>query len=162
MLKCRCGTTEPSVLVKGGDYNGQKVIGEDLVDELKLVDFIDEKSLSSIINANISLQNDQIFILVSNVLKVININDWSLKRIPLPNYNLSYNRIKVLNEKAYFSFSNGIVELNLSDNTFEKFEYDDLFNNQFPRGFSDIEIIDDEIWVSNLESGLHSFNVSLN
>ena len=63
----------------------------------KLVDFIDEKSLSSIINANISLQNDQIFILVSNVLKVINIIDWSLQRIPLPTYNLSYNRIKVLN-----------------------------------------------------------------
>ena len=52
--------------------------------------------------------------------------------------------------------------MNLSDNTFEKFEHDDLFNKQFPRGFSDIEIIDDELWVSNSESGLHSFDASFN
>jgi D-beta-D-heptose 7-phosphate kinase/D-beta-D-heptose 1-phosphate adenosyltransferase len=41
---------KPSVLVKGGDYNGQKVIGEDLVDELKLVDFIEEKSTTQTID----------------------------------------------------------------------------------------------------------------
>ena len=127
----------------------------------KLVDFIDEKSLSSISNANISLQNDEIFILVSNILKIININNWNSKSIPLPNYNLSYDRIKIINEKAYFSFSNGIVELDFSDNSFQKFEHDDLFNNEFPRGFSDIEIIDNLVWVSNLESGLHTFDDGL-
>jgi D-beta-D-heptose 7-phosphate kinase / D-beta-D-heptose 1-phosphate adenosyltransferase len=35
---------QPHILVKGGDYKGQKVVGEDLVDELKLVEFIDGKS----------------------------------------------------------------------------------------------------------------------
>ncbi len=124
----------------------------------KLKDFVDENSLSNILNANINFQNDKIFLLVSNVLKIINTNDWSLRNIPLPNYNLSYDRIKILNEKGYFSFSNGIVELDFSDISFRKFEHDDLFNDQFPRGFSDIEYIDDKIWVSNLESGLHSFD----
>ena len=124
----------------------------------KLKDFVDENSLSNILNANINFQNDKIFLLVSNVLKIINTNDWSLRNIPLPNYNLSYDRIKILNEKGYFSFSNGIVELDFSDISFRKFEHDDLFNDQFPRGFSDIEYLDDKIWVSNLESGLHSFD----
>ncbi len=35
---------QPHILVKGGDYFGKKVVGQDLVDELKLVEFIDGKS----------------------------------------------------------------------------------------------------------------------
>ena len=35
---------QPHILVKGGDYKGQKVVGEDIVDELKLVEFIEGKS----------------------------------------------------------------------------------------------------------------------
>jgi hypothetical protein len=128
----------------------------------KLEDFFDKKSLSNILNGNISFQNNQIFILATDALKIININDWSLKTISLPNYNLSYNKIKIINEKGYFSFSNGIVELDFSDNSFRKFEHDDLFNNQFPRGFSDIEFIDGKLWISNLESGLHTFDGTLN
>jgi D-beta-D-heptose 7-phosphate kinase / D-beta-D-heptose 1-phosphate adenosyltransferase len=40
---------EPDVLVKGGDYKGKKVIGEDLVKDLKLVEFISGKSTSETI-----------------------------------------------------------------------------------------------------------------
>ena len=40
----------PEILVKGGDYKNQKVIGSDIVDELRLVEFIDGKSTSKIIN----------------------------------------------------------------------------------------------------------------
>ena len=32
------------MLVKGGDYEGREVVGQDIVDELKLVQFIDGKS----------------------------------------------------------------------------------------------------------------------
>ena len=35
---------KPHTLVKGGDYAGQKVVGQDLVSELKLVNFIEGKS----------------------------------------------------------------------------------------------------------------------
>ena len=35
---------EPHILVKGGDYEGQAVVGEDIVDELKLVSIVDGKS----------------------------------------------------------------------------------------------------------------------
>ena len=35
---------KPHILVKGGDYEGEKVVGEDIVNELKLVSFIGGKS----------------------------------------------------------------------------------------------------------------------
>jgi D-beta-D-heptose 7-phosphate kinase / D-beta-D-heptose 1-phosphate adenosyltransferase len=35
---------KPHILVKGGDYKGKKVIGQDIADELRLVEFIDGKS----------------------------------------------------------------------------------------------------------------------
>jgi len=39
----------PDVLVKGGDYKGKKVIGQDIANELVIVDFIEGKSTSNII-----------------------------------------------------------------------------------------------------------------
>ena len=35
---------KPNLLVKGGDYEGKKVVGQDIADELKLVQFVDGKS----------------------------------------------------------------------------------------------------------------------
>jgi len=35
---------KPHTLVKGGDYEGKEIVGQDLVDELKLVEFVDGKS----------------------------------------------------------------------------------------------------------------------
>jgi len=35
---------KPNILVKGGDYNGKAVVGQDIVDEVKLVKFVDGKS----------------------------------------------------------------------------------------------------------------------
>jgi D-beta-D-heptose 7-phosphate kinase / D-beta-D-heptose 1-phosphate adenosyltransferase len=40
---------KPHILVKGGDYKGKNVVGEDLVDELKIVEFIEGKSTSKTI-----------------------------------------------------------------------------------------------------------------
>ena len=40
---------QPDVLVKGGDYEGKKVVGQDIAKELKLVKFIDGKSTTGII-----------------------------------------------------------------------------------------------------------------
>jgi D-beta-D-heptose 7-phosphate kinase/D-beta-D-heptose 1-phosphate adenosyltransferase len=37
-------TIKPHVLVKGGDYEGKEVVGQDIADELKLVQFVDGKS----------------------------------------------------------------------------------------------------------------------
>ena len=40
---------KPHILVKGGDYEGKSVVGEDIVDELILVHFVDGKSTTKII-----------------------------------------------------------------------------------------------------------------
>ena len=40
---------KPITLVKGGDYKDKKVAGQEIVDELKLVKFIENKSTSQII-----------------------------------------------------------------------------------------------------------------
>ncbi|MFK5881572.1 MAG: D-glycero-beta-D-manno-heptose-7-phosphate kinase [Sulfurospirillum sp.] len=41
---------KPDVLVKGGDYKGKKVVGSDIAKEVRLVDFVDGKSTTGIIN----------------------------------------------------------------------------------------------------------------
>jgi len=40
---------KPNYLVKGGDYKGKQIVGQDLVDEVRLINFIDGKSTSQII-----------------------------------------------------------------------------------------------------------------
>ena len=40
---------QPDVLIKGGDYKDKEVIGSDIADKVKLVEFIEGKSTSSII-----------------------------------------------------------------------------------------------------------------
>lgn len=40
---------QPDVLVKGADYKGKKVIGENIVKETRLINFVDGKSTTSII-----------------------------------------------------------------------------------------------------------------
>ena len=40
---------KPDTLVKGGDYEGKEVVGQDLADELKLVQFVDGKSTTKTI-----------------------------------------------------------------------------------------------------------------
>jgi D-beta-D-heptose 7-phosphate kinase/D-beta-D-heptose 1-phosphate adenosyltransferase len=39
----------PHILVKGGDYKGKEVVGQDIADELKLVQFVDGKSTTKTI-----------------------------------------------------------------------------------------------------------------
>ena len=39
----------PNILVKGGDYEGKAVVGQDIADELKLVQFVDGKSTTKTI-----------------------------------------------------------------------------------------------------------------
>lgn len=40
---------QPNVLVKGGDYEGKEVVGSDIADELKLVQFVDGRSTTKTI-----------------------------------------------------------------------------------------------------------------
>ena len=47
---------QPHVLVKGGDYEGKDVVGQDIAQKLRLVQFVDGKSTSKIIQR---IQNNE-------------------------------------------------------------------------------------------------------
>jgi D-beta-D-heptose 7-phosphate kinase/D-beta-D-heptose 1-phosphate adenosyltransferase len=40
---------KPDILVKGGDYEGKDVVGQDIAKQLKLVEFVDGKSTTKTI-----------------------------------------------------------------------------------------------------------------
>ena len=41
---------KPNILVKGGDYKGKEIVGDNLVEQLKIVDYIKDKSTSKTIH----------------------------------------------------------------------------------------------------------------
>jgi len=47
---------QPHILVKGGDYAGKEVVGQDIADELRLVEFVEGKSTTKTIER---IQNDK-------------------------------------------------------------------------------------------------------
>jgi len=47
---------KPHILVKGGDYKGKEVVGQDIAEELRLVNFVEGKSSTKIIER---IQNDR-------------------------------------------------------------------------------------------------------
>ena len=47
------------------------------------------------------------------------------------------------------------------NNTYETYYHHEFLNDQLPRAFSDNEFIDGKLWISNLESGLHTFDNNL-
>jgi len=49
---------QPHILVKGGDYEGKEVIGQDIADELRLVQFVDGKSTTKTIEKIKGEHND--------------------------------------------------------------------------------------------------------
>ena len=49
---------KPDILVKGGDYRGKEIVGADLVDEVKLIEFVKEKSTSKTIEKILSFYYD--------------------------------------------------------------------------------------------------------
>jgi len=40
---------KPHILVKGGDYEGKEVVGQDIANELRLVNFVEGKSTTKTI-----------------------------------------------------------------------------------------------------------------
>ncbi len=53
------GYIKPNILVKGADYEGKEVVGSELVDEVRLIDFVDGKSTSGIIRRIENGRNDK-------------------------------------------------------------------------------------------------------
>ena len=129
--------------------------------EIELNKIIDEKFINNLTSNHIKINNEKLYFFDQHYLTVFNINNLTKKKYKTP-YNFKVSRVKVIDNNVFFSYSNGIIVFAEGNGRFDFFEYDDLFNKNFPRGFSDIEKVAGQYWVSNYESGLHIFKGNLN
>tara|TARA_A100001011_G_C14314835_1_gene847450 strand:- start:74 stop:3421 length:3348 start_codon:yes stop_codon:yes gene_type:complete len=118
--------------------------------------YFNNELIQSLTDKKIYYMDNSLFFLGLNSLFRITLDKMRLTNYDLPG-DIVFNKIKILNSSVYLSFSNGILNLDLSSRKIKKVEFDELFNKDFPRGFSDIIHVKDELWVSNSESGLHVF-----
>lgn len=134
--------------------------------EIRLDSLMDDESINALIDTNdfaskIKLiSNNMLAFITNGTLILFDINKSNQTRYNLP-FNLEYDNIDHVDNKIYLSFNNGIVTFNLNNKSFQLFEFDDLFNENFPRGFIDVEKVDDKLWVANKETGIHVFKSNL-
>ena len=121
-----------------------------------LINYLSNNEIEKINENKIIYQKDRIFILTDSNIIEINTDGWRAKRYNLPK-NIIFNKLKINLNKLFLSYNNGIYVFDILNKKFTNYKYDDLFNNLFPRGFSDIELVGKDLWVSNLETGLHVF-----
>ena len=85
------------------------------------------------------------------------------------------DNLKIIEEYLYASFNNGLISIPIetinmkgdnknvfSDNKIILYEYNELLNKEVPRGFNDIEKIEDFFYVTNEESGLSVYKNDFN
>lgn len=132
-----------------------------------LKSFLDFETISFINNSNsygnffhyIS-NNNSLAVIGLNHLFIIDLNNYKTSKFDLPS-KINFDKIDSAGDELFLSFKDGIFTFNLIKKQFEEYRFDDLFNKNFPRGFADIEMVEDQLWVSNLETGLHVFNGSI-
>ena len=111
---------------------------------------------SSLDEHKFSFQDNKLYILTTERLVEINLDGWNSESYILPQ-NINFDKVKSLGNAIYLSYQNGVYLFQKDKQGFIEFEYDDLFNSDFPRGFSDVEIVENDLWISNRETGLHIF-----
>jgi serine phosphatase RsbU (regulator of sigma subunit)/ligand-binding sensor domain-containing protein len=72
------------------------------------------------------------------------------------------SNLKIIGTDLYISLPEGITVFNTISKSITRYQYDPLINKNIPKGFEDIEQINDQLWVSNSETGLYLFNKNLN
>lgn len=133
---------------------------------IQLNSFLDEESISYLNNLssngrNVAYsENGNLSILTNSELVNINLDTNIVYRFTLPNIGL-FDGLDSVNELLYLSHSDGILTFDFVTKEFKDYRYDELFNINFPRGFSDIEFVGSDLWISNIETGLHVFNQNI-
>jgi ligand-binding sensor domain-containing protein len=110
------------------------------------------------INAN------KLYIATSDLYEV-DLTSGAITQIPLATKSVISNAIsnlKIIGNDLYISLPEGVAVLNTNTKSITRYQYDPLINKNIPKGFEDIEQINDQLWVSNSESGLYLFNKNLN
>ena len=148
------------------DYEKISITSGKKTRNIFLKSFLDAESISNINNSNSFgsffhyNSNNSLSVIGLNHLFIIDLNNYKISKFNLPS-KINFNKIDSVDDELFLSFSEGIFTFNTVNKRFEEYRFDDLFNKNFPRGFSDIEMVEDQLWISNLESGLHVFNGSI-
>ena len=121
------------------------------------------------------LKDDLLFIANEN-LSVFDLSSFSSLENILSSDDLlkgELDNIKLIDSSLYLSTGNGIVSYLIPDNFDQnfkndffnsqiKFKYNKLINPNIPKNFSDIELINSFLWVSDVNNGLRVYNKDFN
>ena len=124
--------------------------------------FLVNKTSSNKISFEISANK---LYIATNELYEIDLTSGTITQIPILTKNATLSTIsnlKIIGNDLYISLPEGITVLNTTTKSVTRFQYDPLINKNIPKGFEDIEQINDQLWVSNSETGLYLFNKNLN
>lgn len=120
---------------------------------------IDEESVFESFENYILIANDNINIYdINNGLSYEN----AITQEQLKNFDI--NNLKVIDEKLYASHDMGIFEFDIrklidlnSDSSFISYEYNELLNAHIPKGFLDIELIGETLYLTSDNKNLVSY-----
>jgi serine phosphatase RsbU (regulator of sigma subunit)/ligand-binding sensor domain-containing protein len=151
-----------SIIVSGSEINFVKN-NTQVTKKINLPFLAGKNNLNKIsfeINAN------KLYI-ATNELYEIELTSGTITQIPLLNKTATVSvslvsNLKIIGSDLYVSLPEGIIVVNTNTKLVTRYQYDPLINKNIPKGFEDIEQINDQLWVSNSETGLYLFNKNLN
>ena len=138
-----------------------------------------DKIFKNIININSSTKfelKDDLLFTASENLSVFDLSSFNFIENIFSSDDLlrgKLNNIKLINSDLYVSTGNGVVSYKIPDkfdqnfkNDFLKsqikYKYNKLINPNIPKNFSDIELINSFLWVSDINNGLRVYNKDFN
>lgn len=149
-----------SIIVSGSEINFVKNNSQ-VTRKINLPFLIGKNNLNKI---SFEINGNKLYIATSDLYEV-DLTSGTITQIPLVTKSATGNAIsnlKIIGNDLYISLPEGITVLNTTTKSVTRFQYDPLINKNIPKGFEDIEQINDQLWVSNSETGLYLFNKNLN
>lgn len=131
--------------------------------KINLPFLLDKNNLNKI---SFEINTNKLYI-ATNELYEIDLTNGTITQIPIKTKSATgvvsnITNLKIVGTDLYISLPEGITIFNTISKSITRYQYNQLINKNIPKGFEDIEQINDQLWVSNSETGLYLFNKNLN
>ena len=131
--------------------------------KINLPFLLDKNNLNKI---SFEINTNKLYI-ATNELYEIDLTNGAITQIPITTKSgtvgvSNISNLKIVGTDLYISLPEGITIFNTISKAITRYQYNQLLNKNIPKGFEDIEQINDQLWVSNSETGLYLFNKNLN
>ena len=131
--------------------------------KINLPFLLDKNNLNKI---SFEINTNKLYI-ATNELYEIDLTNGAITQIPILTKSAigvvsNITNLKIIGTDLYISLPEGITIFNTISKSITRYQYNQLLNKNIPKGFEDIEQINDQLWVSNSETGLYLFNKNLN